>query len=365
MKHPVPKKKTLSLAVCLLVPALAAPAGAWADTKLKIDDTRWFSVGAGLRTSFNSVEDGAPNGTDRSKDVEVDNIRLYTAGQVHQNAKLTFNTERQSDSTVRVLDAIAQLEFSDMFNVWLGRFLPPSDRSLLDGPYYLATWDFPFVQNYPALFAGRDDGVAAWGQTGGGKFKYQVGAFQGRDGPGTSNQSDSLLYAGRLTWNFWDPEPGYYNASTYYGAKEILALGLVAMSQSDGAGTAATPGDFTGWSVDALMEKRVGGDVLSVEAAYYDYDLDGVADASLVQGEGFFVYLGYLIGAKTGAGKFQPHVRYQKLEPDGAVERTRYDVGVNYVIAGHDARLSLIYADDDRGALPDAKILRVGVQLQI
>ena len=331
---------------------------------IKIDDTRSISVGAGLRTSFNSVEDGAPSGSDRSKDFEVDSVRLFVTGQIFKDVALVFNTERQADDTARVLDAIAQFSFSEGFNVWLGRFLPPSDRSNLSGPYYLATWDFPFVQNYPAIFAGRDDGVAVWGQTGGGKFKYQVGAFEGRNGPTTSNQSDDLLYAGRLVFNFWDPEPGYYNDSTYYGAKEILALGLTLQTQSDGAGTAANPGDFTGWSVDALMEKKLGNDVLSLEGALYNYDTDDVVDAVLFDGDGYFAQVSYLLGKPVGRGKLQPHVRYQMLDLDNGSERKRYDIGLNYILSGHNARISFIFANDDDGA-NDINIFRVGVQLQI
>ena len=358
------RKRRVALATFGLFMGLAAASAAQAGGTIKIDDTRWISIGAGLRTSFNSVEDGAASGNDRSKDFELDSIRLYVNGQAHKNIKFTFNTERQGDSTVRVLDGIARFEFSDLVNVWAGRFLPPSDRSNLSGPYYLATWDFPFVQNYPAIFAGRDDGAALWGQTGGGKFKYQVGAFEGRTGG--SNRSDSLLYAARATVNFWDPEPGYYNDSTYYGAKEVLAVGLVLMSQSNGAGTAAKPGDFTGWNLDVLMEKKLGADVLSLEGAYYKYDLDGVPDASLVQGDGFFGQVSYLFGGKVGMGKLQPQVRYQKLDVDGAASHKRYDIGLNYIIDGHNARVSVIYANDDRGGLTkDSNIIRVGMQLQI
>lgn len=338
---------------------------AYSAGTIKIDDTRYVSVGAGLRTSFNSVENGAPNGTDRSKDFEVDSVRLFVSGQVMKDVQLVFNTERQADGATRLLDGIAQFRFSDLLNVWAGRFLPPSDRSNLSGPYYIATWDFPFVQNYPAIFAGRDDGLAVWGQTGGGAFKYQVGAFQGRDGVGTSNQSDSLLYAGRLVFNLWDPEPGYYNDSTYYGAKEILALGLTLQTQADGAGTVANRADFTGYSIDALMEKKLGADVLSLEGAWYSYDIANVADAVLFDGDGYFAQVSYLIGTPVGKGKLQPHVRYQNLDITGAAnERKRYDLGVNYILSGHNARISFIYANDDTGTT-DINIIRVGLQLQI
>jgi hypothetical protein len=351
----------LGLGVAALFLA-ASEAGAGAT--IKIDDTRWISVGAGLRTSFRAVEDGADNGKDYSNDFELESIRLYLGGQVHKNIKFTFNTERQSDGDIRVLDGIVQFEFSDLFNIWAGRFLPPSDRSNLSGPYYLGTFDFPMVQAYPAIFAGRDDGAAVWGQVGKGQFKYQLGAFQGRDGG--SNDSDNLLYAGRLTLNLWELEGGYYNSSTYHGTKDVLAIGLVTQFQKDGAGSVIHKGDFLGWNVDFLMEKKVaGGGAVTLEGAYYDYDLDDVVDPSLVQGNGWFGLVGYLIPSQIGWGRFQPHVRYQKFHLDFSPDKRRYDVGVNYVIDGHNARASVIYFNENRPGKDSRSGVLIGFQLQL
>lgn len=361
------RNAVLSVAVSVLtLPILSAPV--LAGPTLKIDETKWISIGGGLRSSFISEDKAAPNGTDRSLDFAVDSVRLYLNGQVHKDIKLTFNTEKDSanNSAARVLDAIVRIEPSDTFNVWLGRFLPPSDRSNLSGPYYIATWDFPIVQNYPALFAGRDDGAAVWGQTGGGMFKYQVGAFQGRNGATTSNRADDLLYTGRLTLNLWDPEPGYYNSSTYYGEKQILAFGLAAMAQKNGAGTAATPGDFSGWNFDALMEKNLGTGTLSLEGAYYSYDTSKVNDTTLFQGKGYMARAGYLFNTKVGIGKLMPQVRFQSLDLDGVTEkRNRYDIELHYVIDGHNARVTAVYTGDNMGAAQDTNIFKVGVQLQI
>ena len=66
-----------------------------------------------------------------------------------------------------MLDAIARFEFSDEFNIWAGRFLPPSDRANLHGPYYANEWSVYIdgVQDgYASVAVGRDDGVAYWGQ---------------------------------------------------------------------------------------------------------------------------------------------------------------------------------------------------------
>ncbi|MHB8482169.1 MAG: hypothetical protein ACYDBV_05445 [Nitrospiria bacterium] len=358
------------LGISLLV-TFGALSEARAGGMIKIDDDKWISVGAGLRTDFSSAQNAAPNGTDSSKNFTLDSMRLYTNGQIQKYIKFTFNTEIDpgNKSAVRVLDAIAQIEFSDYFNIWMGRLLPPSDRSNLDGPYYLNSFNFPFVQNYPALFDGRDNGLALWGQTGGGLFKYQVGAFQGR--VGGPNVSDNLLYTGRLSVDFLDPEPGYYLSSSYYGAKDILALGLAGMSQDTGVGTAVAPGNFKGWSLDALLDKKLGDmGVLTVEGAYYNYGLGDVTDpapGTLIQGKSYLLLVGYLIPQKIGIGNFQPYARLQSFDQDNIGVHKGTEAGVNYIIDGHNALLSLVYGHDDPGTpgSQTSNSLTFGIQLQI
>ncbi|MBI3803903.1 MAG: hypothetical protein HY282_09095 [Nitrospirae bacterium] len=352
---------------------------AHAGGTIKIDDSHSISIGVGLRTSFNMVEDAAPDGKSRSKDFTLNDARIYMSGQLHELITFELNTETEqtgpttATESIRILDAVVKFGFNDYFNVWVGRFLPPSDRSNLSGPFYLNSWDYPLVAlGYPAIFAGRDDGAAIWGMVGKGFFKYQFGAFQGEGAvPGGPNQKDDLLYAGRLTLNLWDPEPGYYNSSTYYGAMNVLALGLVGMTQKNAVGTAATPGDFTGWNVDFLAERNLGAiGVPTFEAAYYHYDNDGVA----TEGKGYLALVSYLLPMKVGAGafqgQFQPLVRYQKFKNEGPVtgDHNRVDAELSYIINGHNARISFDYfKDKDKSVTgaPDVDGFRLGLQFQL
>ena len=43
-----------------------------------------------------------------------------------------------------------------------------------------------------------------------------------------------MLFAARVMLNLLDPEPGYYNQSTYYGEKNIFAVGASMFYQEDG-----------------------------------------------------------------------------------------------------------------------------------
>jgi hypothetical protein len=374
---------------------IALPNPARAGAKIEITEDRYVTLGVGVRTSFTAAEDRSPSRDDFSKDFDLESFRLYTGGQLTKSIAAEFNAEYNGDQEVRVLDGIVKLGFGDKLNLWAGRFLPPSDRANLSGPYYLNSFDFPFVQQYPAIFAGRDEGAAYWGQMGEGMFKWQFGAFEGdstNSDPEGSNEDGDLLYSGRLTLNLWDPEPGYYNSSTYYGEKNILAIGLVGMYQNDGASSVITPdtaapddqsnavidtGDFRGWNVDFLLERKLDVGVLSLEGAYYDYDRDDNGNV-FNEGDGYFAVVSWLLPSEFGIDAFkfrlQPLIRYQLFDPElgSAEEHGRVDFGLNFILDGHNTRLSLTVSRDEDSPtgtagqeLDDGTIVKLGFQIQL
>lgn len=378
-------------AVCML--GLAAPTAHAATFDLGGDAS--FSIGAGLRLSYESVEDAAPNG-DRSNDFVVNSTRVYMSGRVMKALGATLNFERDGSGNtpdgLRVMDAYVQYEPMPEFNIWFGRMLPASDRANLDGPFYLNVWDYPgAVSQYPSLAIGRDNGVQVWGKLMDNKFTYVLGAFKGHNNvTGGSNESDSLLYTGRLAYAFWEaePAPAYYTGSTYYG-KDILTVGVAGMFQSDGVGVAGAAGDYTGMNIDVLMEKKLaGGGLLTLEGAFYNYDLDvldcgsgepgspacPVAGANdnvggLTEGDGYLATAAFLFPGKIGIGQVQPFVRYQSFDREVSNSTIDVlDVGFNYVIKGHNARVSAFWSktEDDRPA-PDTDVDKfvIGVQFQI
>lgn len=369
-----------SLAAAVL---LAASGAAQAGATINGPGDSWFSIGAGMRLSYTSAEDAAPDGS-RSNDFEIDSVRIFTSGQLMKGLKATINFEKAPDEDVRILDAMAQFEFYDTFNVWAGRFLPPSDRANLAGPYFASSWLYPFVSQYPARFAGRDNGVAVWGKPMGGKLVYAFGAFEGHNNEaGASNDGDNLLYAGRISYSFFDPEPapGYYVSNTYYGSNDILTVGAVYMYQSDGVGVPGNADAYKGYNLDVLFEKKLGADsALTLEGAYYRYDFDvpdcgtfgagpcpgGDNIGGLTAGKAWLASAAYLIPGKFGIGQLQPYVRYQHFKRDEDDTKMRqFDIGVNYVMKGHDARISATYSvfKDEGGADENIDAFIIGVQL--
>ncbi len=73
-----------------------------------------------------------------------------------------------------------------------------------------------------------------------------------------------------------------------------------------------------------------------------------------------------------GWGRFEPLFRYQQFDRDDSNrarqrgDRERYEVNLNYIFDGHNARVSLVFANKDPGPEnEDINIFKIGVQIQL
>ena len=217
-----------------------------------------ISVHIAARTAFIHTD---MDGAESSDEFVLDSVRLFLSGPVTDQITLTFNTEYDTvTNRVRVMDAIGRFEYSSGVNFWVGRFLPPSDRANLYGPYFSNHWAIftdGIQDGYPFVSDGRANGAMYWGQFG--KVSLSGGVFDGK----SMTPRTTLVEGGRVQVDFWDPEPGYYSSGTYYGAKNVLALG--ATGQVQGA-------DNRAMSLDALVERKVGnGGAVTFEGEFARY----------------------------------------------------------------------------------------------
>ncbi len=160
------KFQSKMMAVGLVAASILFSSQAMAGAKLEVDETKWISIGIGVRSSFTSVEDAAPD-DGRSEDFNLDNARIYINGQIHKYIKFEFNTECFfcDSSTLRnfdVLDAIGKFEFNPAFNIWAGRLLVPPDRAEISGPFYPSDFSVTYGVGGAGVY-GRDEGVNLWG----------------------------------------------------------------------------------------------------------------------------------------------------------------------------------------------------------
>lgn len=350
---PALSRRLLFSCLCVLGGLLVAPS-------LFAQGTPSVTVGAGLQTSF--VHTSA-DGADDVDTFAVDHARIYVSGTAANKTKFMFNTDYYgADSKIGVMDAAAQFEFSDKLNIWAGRFLPPSDRANLYGPFYAHHWAVytDGVQDgYPFIFQGRDNGVLYWGQFD--KVKVSGGVFDGA----SATKDATVLSAGRVQIDFWDPEGGYYLNGTYYGAKNLLAVGLA--GQVQGSDKSAVTADF-------LLEKKVGGGgAVSVEAEWAKYDKLGGYDGRYASSDGGYVLASYLFPKPAGAGKFEILGKFavanfsQGLAAvDVDYDQKTTEINLNYVIKDFNSRLMIFFKNTDYSAvLRSFKQFGVGMQIQM
>lgn len=334
----------------------------------------WYDrvhIGGGIRSAFRSATQGAPDGHSPSENFELDNARLYMGAKITDMISATVNTEFNAGAVV--LDAFTEFHIMEEFNVYTGRLLPATDRLNFDGPFYQATYDFPFLSaafNSAGAHTGlRQDGVTFWGDVG--HFKYWVGAYEGA-AQGGFGHKDDLLYAARVQYDFFDAETGYFLQSTYYGEKKILAVGLTTNYQVNAFNPAVKTESTGNVELDVLWEEKLdflSGGTMTVEVAYYYFGRHGFNAAQtfgvgndLGAGTGFYALVGYLIPGHIGPGQFQPHIRYQGFHDSTTLagrnpvdaSQDEWDFGINYVISGHNARISLIYSHFDHRHFPFA-----------
>ena len=278
-----------------------------------------------------------------------------------------FNTDYSSGTnTMQILDAVAQFHVSPKANVWFGRFLPPSDRANLYGPFYANEWSVytdGIQDGYPFVFQGRDNGAMYWGdfKAGSATIKVAAGAFDG----GSATASNSLIWASRVQIDFWDPENGYYQNGTYYGDKNLLAL----------AGATEVQSGKTASTVDFLMERKVhGGGAFTIESEYARYNGLGGYEANYIKSEGAYALASVLIPKAVGMGKFELLGKYAVAEftdgstgqPTPSYRQNTAEVNLNYIIKQFDARVMSFYRDTRFNSVKsNSWQAGIGLQLQI
>jgi hypothetical protein len=190
---------------------------------------------------------------------------------------------------------------------------------------------------YDAVFQGRDNGIAYWGdfKAGSVKLKASIGAF---DGASANPGSTSVIWASRLQFDFWDPEGGYYLNSTYYGDKNLLAI----------AGATQVQDYKTATTADFLMERKVmNGGAFTIESEYSRYNRFGGYNPNYLRSEGGYGLASFLFPKEVGIGKVEVLGKFAEAEFTGGIVKAldpsyrqkTTDVEIGYIMKQFDARL--------------------------
>lgn len=275
-------------------------------------------------------------------------------------------------------------------------------------PMTIATIDFPTVSwpNMETTDQlGRQFGVYAKGQLG--RFEYNLGitkpfvygeapaspagaAFKtakinGEEKVVAQNvRNNNMAYTGYFKWMFMQPEDITlpFQTGTYLGAKDVFNLGAGFYYHPGAFGALRSVGaselrfyDQLNLGFDAFFEKALSRSVLHLYSVFYVYKMgpnfyrnigtlnsfetgQSAAENPLTSATGFgnsqpaigtgsvwYTEAGYIFPKFKNGSALMPYVTYQlkNFEGIGAVSH-QGDVGLNYFISGHFAKISLQYS---------------------
>jgi hypothetical protein len=327
----------------------------------------WFRLNNAAQNATNPKK---LNGFSLGSEVDV----LFS-GEVHQYVAwqadfvATFGNQngdpaQKMTGSAAVLDLIGKFNLIDPLNIWVGRMLVPSDRSNFSGPWFMSAWNYPGVYKPGQIPVGprqgpfgRNDGATLWGQFLGGYIKYYLSAFDLHDA------AENALISGRLNFTLFNPEPGYYHSSTYYGGKDIVALGIAGQYKKNGSidptPMSTSKENYSEFNADLLAEKKFGdAGVGTLEGGFYKFN--GKFEPFK---DDFYALASYLIPTTIGIGRFQPLVRFQQASPQAGSKWSAFDGAISYVVDEYAMRLALNFQTAKADGVTYNQV-QLGIQIQ-
>jgi hypothetical protein len=389
-----------AILIGFLIMILAVPVTSWAGAKLKIGDDTSIDFGFRVQSQFIATNDNSGGDGESEESFQVRRARLRLGGSVTEYVKFFIQTDVGSGSggvgrDMRVIDAMVNLHYGNKINLIMGEWMAPAGRQITTSSGGLMAIDRPNITNYNLTWglngkvgfntgpnfaqgdlslgndvAVRDNGATlfsslSFSDTVHGKF--YLGAYDGLD-----NTKDELRVTARAQVNFFDPEPGYFNLSTYLGKKKTVGIGASWDYQSDFAeDTSKGWVDYNWFEADAFVDYPVGPGALTAEVGYIYLDLDDAKslitgssttltapaapgdpiistttpttqNAKETQGNGLYGQIGYYLEDY----KVQPWAGIDYWDSDGSNDIgsfASYRIGLTYFFKGHNANVKIGY----------------------
>ncbi|MEL7117929.1 MAG: hypothetical protein AAFO07_00760, partial [Bacteroidota bacterium] len=161
----------------------------------------------------------------------------------------------------------------------------------------------------------------------------------------TGDPTGSGVIEGYFRMNLWDKESTKlpYAVGSYLGNKKVLGIGAGFFSHMDGMYNTNTEDHESvfHFAFDAFMDLPTNGGGLTAYVSYMNFNY-GNNYVARWAGTGSVIYghAGYFIKS----AKIMPYVAFQRANYEGFSQNpSAFDVGINYHILGHNAKITLEY----------------------
>lgn len=255
-------------------------------------------------------------------------------------------------SPMFIQDAYIHLNIHEAFNIVGGMILTPFVHNASQGATSLHTLDYHVdLMKYPAQMnkVWRDNGVMFRGFLFKKRLDYRIAITNGVNDGTTmiaatatapavvARTGECPRFSGRLQYNLFDAEEGFFLAGTYLGKKKVVSFGFAYDVQPSVYGK-----DNAYWAMggDVFVDLPMGKNRLSGQVNVLGYG----GDTNPNRGVGMLADVGYAIG------RWEPLVAFDwyrpKNEPYTTVSRFSNDffgshLGLNWWFRGHTANFKL------------------------
>jgi hypothetical protein len=355
-----------------------------AGVRLKIDDDSSLELGFRLQTQFlSSTNINADSSEEHGENFNLRRSRILMGGEVTKWVKFFIQAGNNigpgtdnGTTEVQMIDALVNFHYYDLVQVIMGEHMAPAGREHLTSSAAMLAIDRPGITGYNltwglnggAVFNTtafedgnldlegdvniRDIGATLFGSTSLNEFvhaKYYIGAYNGIQF--MNHNEDKERVTARVQVNLFEPEPGYYNLSTYLGKKRTVAIGASIDHQQRIAHDAVTNDNvnYIWYSFDAFADIPVGPGSATFEAGYCNLDLEdstAIVDSASgppkngkeTEGKGFYIQSGYYLENLN----IQPWALFEIWDSDASDDVgswSAWRVGVSYFVKGHNANI--------------------------
>lgn len=302
-----------------------------------------------------------------ARQIQLRRMRILVGGNVSAQTLFFFESDSPllgevTGSGVKgikmsmfVQDAYIQHTFVPEFSIIAGLQLVGITRNGLQSAATLMPVNYgayTFMPSTPTdSYVGRDAGFAARGFLVDERLEYRLGMYSGR----SFNLYTPLRYTARVNYNLMDREKGYFYTGSTLGKGSILAFG----------GGMDMETSFRGYAVDGFMDMPVfdlGSLTASASISFYDGGGESADSSYFTQNVPkqtiIFAEVGYLF-REIG---LQPVVKYEAQTVNEDVAKhagaatpealdlsntlksgSRFGVGLNYFVNGHNFNAKLMY----------------------
>jgi hypothetical protein len=348
------------LTTCLSLLFLSSATTAHAQLEIYAGDDVNFKLGILGQFQADTLDD--PAFDKNANNLFIRRLRLMFGGQVAKNVTFFVETDtpnlgkvlatgKNIASTTIIQDAYAEIKVHEAFAIDAGLMFVPFSRNSLQSAATLLPIDYgtyTFSQSAPTQSStGRDTGFQAKGYFLADHLEYRIGAFQGVRNARSDN---AFRYVGRVQYNVFDTETGFFYTGTYLGKKRILAVGGAFDAQQN----------YHAYDADAFVDMPAGPGAVTGQFDYNHFDGD-VTFASLPKQHDYLVEVGYLISAL----KLTPVLQFsdRNIVDTTTGDEKHWSVGANYWWAGHNTNVKGAYSRISPNGSPSQNEFTIQLQL--